>query len=109
MRASAHRMASARLFAMPGDQRVDDFQLRRFEPDHYVGDVARSRFALVVEGDDEAAPAVATGIFEPDPEVLDLRPPLGQLAPELLDGRAVGVLEFLKCRAGLGPPAGPDP
>src|SRR6185437_10181804 len=87
-----------------GDQRVDDFQLRRFEPDHHVGNAALGRFAGVVEGHDEAAPAVAAGIFEPVPEVLDLRPPLCQVAPELLDCRAVSVLEFLECRAGFGPP-----
>jgi len=49
-----------------GDQRVDDFQLRRFEPDHYVGDVAVGGFVLAVEGEDEAPPAVAAGVFEPD-------------------------------------------
>ena len=84
------------------DQRVDDFQLRRFEPDHHVRDVALGCSALVVQSDDETAPAVAAGVFEPDPEVLDFRPPLGQLAPELPDCRAMGVLE-LKCPAGLGP------
>src|SRR6185369_13117303 len=88
-----------------GDQRVDDFQLRRLEPDHHVDDVALGRLARVIEAHDEAAaPAVAAGIFVPEPEVLDLRPPLCQVAPELLECRAVGPLQLLKCRAGPGPP-----
>ena len=103
-------MACARLFAMPAVISVSTISSSGgFEPDHHVGDVAVGGFsALVVQGHDDAAPAVAAGIFEPDPEVLDLRPPPGQLVPELLESRAVDGLEFLDCLAGFGPSSAPS-
>ena len=107
--ASAHRMASARLFAMPAVISVSTISSSGGLSRTITWVMSLSAApALVVQGHDEAAPAVAAGVFEADPEVLDLRPPPGQLVPELLESRAVDRLEFLDCLAGFGPSSAPS-
>ena len=57
---------------------------------------------LVVERLDHVAPLTPAVVFERHADVPDLRPPPGQFEPELLQGRAMLVLE---CHERV---AGPD-
>ena len=58
---------------------------------------------LVVERLDHAAVPTAAVVFERHADVPDLRPPPGQFEPELLQGRAMLMLECLERVAGPGP------
>jgi hypothetical protein len=76
-----------------GDQRVHDVQLWRLEPDHHVGELTIDGLAAVFDEPDVTGRPLAAVVFLHDLDVADLRPPLQQLVPELVEPRADRQLE----------------